>query len=133
MNRTQHLTTSQPRPKRRMARPGASSLCVVPNTVPAANEPYMGPGNEPPEGAPTGDALRDTHSACLTAEVLPAMSALARERLAAVESGKSDKFSAACIARFRRRLAGEPSALHKLSLLIERGQEKSTGDQRGVK
>ena len=133
MNRNQHLIALQPRPKRRMARPGAHSLCVIPNTAPAANDHHVGPGSEPPEGAPTGDALHATHSRRPTAEVSPGKSALARERLAAVESGKSDKFAAASISRFRRRLAGEPSALHKLSLLIERGQEKRTGDQRGVK
>ena len=43
MNRTQHLTTSQPRPKRRVARPGACSLGVVASTASAAaNDSRMG-------------------------------------------------------------------------------------------
>ena len=133
MNRTQHLIASQPRPKRRVARPGASSLCFVPNTASAANDHQMGPGGEPPEKSLTGDALRSAEDAFPTAEASPAMLALARERLAAVESGRSDKFSARSVSRFRRRLAGELSALHRLSLLIECGREESTGDQRGVK
>ncbi|MEO6277371.1 hypothetical protein [Roseateles sp.] len=130
MNRTQHLTSSRPRPEHRMERPGASSLCVIPNTALAANDGHMGPADEPAKGFP---ALADTHSRCLNAEVSPAMSAPARERVAAMKSGKFDKASAASISRFRHGPAGEPSALNKLSLLIERGQEKSTGDQRGVK
>ena len=58
MNRSQHLTASQPRPKRRAARPGASSLCFVPNTASAANDHHMGPGNDPPEATSGGDTPR---------------------------------------------------------------------------
>lgn len=43
MNRTQHLTSSQPRPKRRVARLSASPLGVVARTASAANDHHMGP------------------------------------------------------------------------------------------
>ena len=133
MNRTQHLIASQPRPKRQVARPGASSLCFVPNTASAANDHHMGPGGEPPEDPPNGDALRASGDAFPTAEASPAMLARARERLVAVESGRSDKLSKRSIARFRLLLAGASGTSHSLSLLIESGQKKSTDGQRGAK
>jgi hypothetical protein len=132
MNRTQLLIASQPRPKRRVARPGASSLCFVPITASAVNDHHMGPASEPPEKPPTGDALRAAGDAFPTAEASPAMLALARERLAAVESGRSDKFSARSVSRFRRRLAGASGTSQSLSLLIESGPKKSTDGQRGA-
>jgi hypothetical protein len=60
------------------------------------------------------------------------MRALARERLAAVESERSDKFSARSGSRLRRRLAGAPGASHSLLLLIETGQKKSADGERGA-
>jgi hypothetical protein len=59
MNRTQHLIASQPRPKRRVARPGASSLCFVPNTASAANDHHMGPGSEAHRFDPTVNGPSD--------------------------------------------------------------------------
>ena len=47
MNRTQLLIASQPRPKRRVARPGASSLHYVANPAQAANDHHMGPCDDP--------------------------------------------------------------------------------------
>lgn len=48
MNRTQHLTTSQPRPKRRVERPGACSLQVVAKPTMAANDHHMARADELP-------------------------------------------------------------------------------------
>lgn len=47
MNRNQHLTSSHPRPKRRVARPGACSLHFVANPAQAANDHHMGPCDDP--------------------------------------------------------------------------------------
>ena len=52
MNRTQHLIASQPRPKRRVARPGACPLGVVARAASAANDQRMGPF----DGAPVKPA-----------------------------------------------------------------------------
>lgn len=62
MNRTQHLTSSQPRPKRRMARPGACPLGVVARNASAANDHYMGPfdGGPVKPGASRIEALAGT-------------------------------------------------------------------------
>lgn len=56
MNRTQHLTASQPRPKRRVARPGACSLHVVANPAKAANDHHIGSREELPRD-PVGRAI----------------------------------------------------------------------------
>jgi len=64
MKRTQHLTTSQPLPKCRVARPGASPLGVVARATSAANDYRIGPIDGPPvtagarrTGLPAGAAV----------------------------------------------------------------------------
>lgn len=64
MKLTQHLTTSQPWPKRRVARPDASPLGVVAGAASAANDDCIGPMDGSPvkagasgTGVPSGAAV----------------------------------------------------------------------------
>ena len=56
MNRTQLLIASQPRPKRRVARPGASSLHHVANPAQAANDHHLCPCDDP-SGTPAARTI----------------------------------------------------------------------------
>lgn len=56
MNRTQHLTSSQPRPKRRVARPGVCALQIVSKPTMAANDDNVARGNELPGALATRES-----------------------------------------------------------------------------
>lgn len=82
------------------------------------------------KGVVTGDALRAKDSPNLLADYTEAEIDSAREKVAAAESGESDKFSTRSISRFRLMTAGTLSLLDKLLILIDRNRDKGNREER---
>jgi len=82
------------------------------------------------KGVVTGDALRAQESPNLLADYTEEEIDSAREKVAASESGQSDKFSTRSISRFRLMTAGTLSLLDKLLILIDRNRDKGNREER---
>lgn len=82
------------------------------------------------KGVVTGDALRAQNSPNLLADYTEEEINSAREKVAAAESGQSDKYSGRSISRFRLMTAGTLSLLDKLLILIDRNRDKGNREER---
>lgn len=82
------------------------------------------------KGVVTGDALRPLNSPNLLADYTEQEINSAREKVAAAESGQSDKYSGRSISRFRLMTAGALSLLDKLLILIDRNRDKGNREER---
>lgn len=82
------------------------------------------------KGVVTGDALRPLNSPNLLADYTEEEINSAREKVAAAESGQSDKYSGRSISRFRLMTAGALSLLDKLLILIDRNRDKGNREER---
>lgn len=82
------------------------------------------------KGVVTGDALRPLNSPNLLADYTEEEINSARDKVAAAESGQSDKYSGRSISRFRLMTAGALSLLDKLLILIDRNRDKGNREER---